>query len=151
MGTLKEKMSNPTVHESVLQDCVRVLDDEVSKKSGFTGLAIKTAYKLLKGVQHGKALRKVLEALLPDFMNALEPYYARFQQEGKGKGWTEFLRPDYERIADQFLAVTDAKSQQSDSQTVKSTYGKLRPKARKEVVASLPALAAMMEKYVDRT
>jgi len=150
MATLKEIINDPKVHESVMQDCVRVLDEEVARKSGLTGLAIKAAYKLLKNVQHGRALRKVLEALLPDFMNTLEPYYARYLKEGKGVRWTDFLRPDFERLTDQFLAITDAKSQQSDSQTVKSTYGKLRPKARKEVVASLPALAAMMEKYLEK-
>jgi hypothetical protein len=150
MATLKEKLEDPKVYEAVVQDCMRVLDEEVSKKSGISGLAIKAAYKLLKGVQHGNALRKVIEHLMPDFMNTLEPYYGRYLQAGKGRTWTDFLRPDFESITDQFLAITDTKSQQSDSQAVKSTYAKLRPKARKEVVSSLPNLARMMEKYLDK-
>ena len=149
MKNLNEMVKDPKVYESVVQDSIRVLDEEVSKKSGIGGLAIRAAYKLLKSVKQGKALRKVIEALLPDFINVLEPYFERYKKEGKGVGWTAFLRPDFESIADGLLAVTDAKSRQADSKKVRTTYDKLRPKARKEVITSLPSLARMMEKYLD--
>lgn len=149
MKSLKEAISDPQVQESVIQDSLRVLDQEVSGKSGISGLAIKGAFKLMKGVQQGKALRKAVEVLMPEFAEKLDPYYAKYQKEGKGKVWCEWLRPHYDKIADDLLAVTDAKSRQSDNPAIIKAYQKLRPKAKKEVVLSLPALARMMEKYLD--
>ena len=149
MKNLQEMVKNPEMYQSVLRDSARVLDEEVGKKSGISGLAIKAAYKLLKSLKQGKALQKVLEVLMPEFINKLDPHFQRYQAEGKGKSWSQFISPLYDALADDFLAVTDAKAAASDSAKVRKTYEKLRPKARKEVVASMPALAKMMEKYID--
>jgi len=149
MKSLKELVDDPKVYEAVVQDSTRVLDEEVAKRSGITGLAIKAAYKLLKSVKGGSALRKVIEGLMPDFIVKLDPYFQRFQKEGKGTPWIEFLRPHFDSIADDLLSVTDEKSRNLDSKRAQGTYNKLRPKAKKEVVSSLPALARMMGKYLD--
>jgi hypothetical protein len=148
MKSLKELVEDPKVRQSVLEDSMRVLDEEVSKRSGIGGLAIKGAYKLFKNIQQGKALQKAMQVLMPEFIDKLDPYYSRYQKEGKGNNWIAFLRPHYESIADDLLSVTDGKTSQSDNAAVRKAYAKLRPKARKEVVASLPALARMMEKYI---
>ena len=148
MKSLKEVVSDPKVQESVLQDSLRVLDQEVSSKSGMTGLAIKGAYKLMKSVQQGKVLKKAVKVLMPEFIEKIDPYYAKYQKEGKGSAWCDWLRPHYDTIADELLSVTDAKSGESDNPAIIKAYKKLRPKAKKEVVASLPALARMMEKYM---
>jgi len=149
MKSLEEMVQDPQMYEAVLQDSARVLDAEVAKKSGISGLAIKGAYKLLKSVKQGKALRKVLEALMPEFIKKVDPHFQRYQAEGKGQSWSEFIRPHEDSLADDFLAVTDAKARESDNAQVRKTYEKLRPKARKEVVASMPALAKMIEKYLQ--
>jgi hypothetical protein len=148
MKSLQEMIQDPVLYDAVLKDSARVLDEEVAKKSGISGLAIKGAYMLLKNIKQGKALRKVLEVLMPEFIRKLDPYFQRYQTEGKGKRWSEFLRPYYDTLADDFLAVTDEKARQADSAQVRKTYEKLRPKARKDVVASMPALAVMMEKHL---
>lgn len=147
MKTLKEMIDNPDARRTVLADSRKVLDDEVSKRSGLSGMAIKGAFKLLKSAQQGRALDKVLDILLPDFVDAFEPYFQRYQKEGQGKPWLDFIRPHFDAIADALLAVTDGKVAQTDSKAARNAYGKLRPKAKKEVVASLPALGRMMERY----
>jgi len=149
MNSLQEIVKNPQTYEAVLRDSAHVLDEEVAKKSGISGLAIKAAYKLLKSMKQGKALQKVLEVLMPEFILKLEPHFRRYQAEGKGQTWSDFLRPHYDALADDFLAVTDAKADASDSAKVRKTYEKLRPMARKEVVASMAALARMMDRYVS--
>lgn len=148
MKSLADVMKDPQMYESVLRDSARVLDEEVAKKSGLSGLALKGAYKLLKSVKQGKAIRKVLEVLIPEFANRLEPYYQRYQTEGQGKSWSEFLRPHHEALADAFLAITDAKARTADSAQVRKTYEKLRPRAREDVLGSMPALTRMMETYL---
>jgi len=148
MKSLKEIIEDPGVSRSVLTDGLRVLDEEVAKRSGLGGLAIKGAYKVIKNIHGGKTLEKAVGMLIPAFIDKLEPYYARYQEKGEGKTWAEYLRPHYDTLADELLAVTDQKAQGSDNRAVRGAYDKLRPKARKEVIASLPALARMMERYI---
>ena len=148
MKSLQDMMKDPQMYESVLRDSARVLDEEVAKKSGLSGLALKGAYKLLKSVKQGKAIRKVLEVLIPEFVTKLEPYYQRYQAEGQGKSWSEFIRPYHDTLADDFLAITDAKAQTADSAQVRKTYEKLRPRALRDVAESMPALSRMMETYL---
>ncbi len=148
MKSLKTMVEDPKIYEAVMADSLGVLDQEVAKRSGLAGMAMKGGYKLIKGIQQGKLLKMILAVLIPDFIERLDPYYSRFQKEGKGTSWTDFLRPDFDAIADEFLKVTDSKAKESTNRTIRSTYEKLRPKAKKEVNASLPALTKMMEKYL---
>ena len=148
MKSLKEIIEDPKVSQSVLTDGLRVLDEEVAKRSGIGGMAIKGAYKVIKNVQGGRTLEKAVKILMPEFIDKLDPYFVRFQKEGKGKTWEEYLRPHYDTLADELLAITDRKIQGTDNRAVRGTYDKFRPKARKEVIASLPALARMIEKYI---
>ena len=148
MKSLKELIDDPKVSKSIVADGLRVLDEEMAKRSGLGGLAIKGAYKVVKNVQRGKTLEKAVEILIPEFIDKLDPYYGGFQEEGKGKTWTEYLQPHYGAIADELLSVTDQRVQGTDNRAVRGAYDKLRPKARKEVIASLPALSRMMERYL---
>jgi hypothetical protein len=148
MKSLKDIIADPKVSQAVVDDGLRVLDQEVAKRSGIGGMAIKAAYKLIKNVQGGRALEKAVKVLIPEFIEKVDPYYARFQEEGKGKTWEDYLRPHYDTLADELLSVTDRKIQGTDNRAIRGAYDKLRPKGRKEVVASLPALTRMMEKYI---
>ena len=148
MKSLKEIIEDPKVSHSVLTDGLRVLDEEIGKRSGIGGMAIKGAYKVIKSVQSGRTLEKAVKILMPEFIDKLDPYFARFQEEGKGKTWEEYLRPHYDSLSDEFLAVTDHKIRETDNRAIRKTYDKIRPKARKEVIASLPALARMIERYI---
>lgn len=148
MKTLKMIVSEPGVHQAVLKDSQRVLDDEVSKKSGLSGFAIKGAYKLAKSVQGGKALEKVIEILMPDFIDKFEPYFEKYQKEGATGAFASYLAPHFDTLADQMLSITDGRVKEIESSMARNTYAKLRPKAKKEVVASLPGLARMIDKYI---
>jgi len=148
MRSLKEIIEDPKLSKSIVADGLQVLDEEMAKRSGLGGLAIKGAYKVIKSIQGGKTLERAVAILLPEFVDKLDPYYERFQEEGKGKTWTEYLQPHYGAIADELLSVTDHKIQGTDNRAVRGAYDKLRPKARKEVIDSLPSLSRMMERYL---
>lgn len=148
MKSLKAIIDDPETSHSVFTDAMGVLEEEVGKRSGLGGLAIKGAYKVVKSIQGGKTLEKAVKILIPEFIDKLDPYYARYQREGQGKAWTAYLQPHYNELADELLKITDQKVQGSDNRAVRGAYDKLRPKAKKEVIASLPALARMMERYI---
>jgi len=148
MKSLKEIIQDPKVSRSVVTDGIRVLDEEVAKRSGLGGLAIKGAYKVIKNLQGGRTLERAVQILIPEFIDKMDPYYSAYQKEGRGKTWSEYLRPHYDTIAEELLLVTDRKIHGADNRAIRGTYDKLRPKARKEVIASLPALTRMMERYL---
>ena len=144
MATLKERLGNGAKRDSVVDDACRVLDQEVADKSGLTGIAIKGAYKLVQGVKPG-FVRHVVDNLLDDFLDALEPTYQEALAKNIPPG--QYLRSNADRVADALLAVTDRRAQKADNALIKKTYEKLRPSAKKQVEAAAPRLADLLQKH----
>jgi hypothetical protein len=130
---------------TVIDDCCRVLDEEVAAKSGLGGIAVKGAYGVVKGIKPG-FVREVVDALLDDFLRALEP----IREEAVGKNLTpgSHLQQNASRAAETLLAVTDAKAGRAQRAVIKKTYEKLRPSAKKHVEAAVPRLGALLDKHL---
>jgi hypothetical protein len=144
MATLRELLGGPEKRNAVVDDSLRVLDAEVDDKSGLGGLAIKTAYKVVKGVSPG-FLREVVDHLLDDFLNALDPLYQEAVSQGVPP--RKHLESNPSRVADALLGITDARAKRAKNQLVKSTYDKLRSSAKKHVEASVPRLGGLFERH----
>jgi len=144
MPTLSDLLGNNPKRQQVVDDACRVLDDEVSDKSGLGGLAIKGAYSVIKGIKPG-FVREVVDGLLDDFLACLDPLYQEALSRGSRPG--AHLQANAGRVADALLAVTDGKAARSQRAVVKSTYEKLRPTAKKQVEAAVPRLGAMLERH----
>jgi hypothetical protein len=144
MQTLREQLGTGDKRRTVVEDAMGVLDQEVADKSGLMGIAIKGAYKVVKGVRPG-FIPEVVDGLLDEFLDAVEPLYqdAVANKRPVGSG----VRDNPSRVADALLAVTDRKSQKAKSQVVKSAYEKLRPSAKKQVEAACPRLASLLERH----
>jgi hypothetical protein len=144
MQTLREQLGTGDKRRQVIEDAMNVLDQEVGDKGGLTGLAIKAAYKVVKGVRPG-FIREVVDGLLDEFLDAVDPLYqeAVSKQRPVGSG----VRENPARVADGLLAVTDRKSERAKSAVVKSAYEKLRPSAKKQVEAAVPRLAGLLERH----
>ncbi len=148
MKKLNELIEDPKSRAAILDDSVRVLDDEMAKRSGISGMALKGMYKMIKKAQKGQLMRKALDYLMEDFIEKLEPYYEKYQKESGGASWSAYLSSHYETLADELLVMTDEKAKKTQHDVIRTTYKKFRPKARSEVITSLPALARMMERYL---
>jgi hypothetical protein len=144
MQALREQLGSGEKRRQVIEDAMGVLDQEVADKSGLSGLAIKAAYKVVKGIRPG-FIREVVDALLDEFLEAVDPLYqeAVANKRPCGSG----VRDNPSRVADGLLGVTDRKSQKAKSQVVKSAYEKLRPSAKKQVEAACPRLAGLLERH----
>lgn len=147
MTSLKESLATGPKRDALIQDACHVLDQEVSDKSGISGLAIKGAYKLVQGIKPG-FVRQVVDHLLDDFMDALDPLYQ--EALGKNQNAGAYLLANQSRVADALLSVTDRRAAQSDGSAVKKTYEKLRPTAKKHVEAAAPRLAQMLERHAPK-
>jgi hypothetical protein len=145
MPTLPDTLLANPKRQAVIDDACVVLDQEVSDKGGLSGLAIKGAYGVIKGIKPG-FIREVVDGLLEDFLKAVDPLY----QEAVAKG----VRPSAHftanggRVADALLAITDERAKRAQRAIVKSTYEKLRPSAKKHVEAAAPRLGGLLDRHV---
>jgi hypothetical protein len=144
MATLGELLGSGDKRNALIDDALRVLDAEVNDKSGLSGIAIKTAYKVVKGVSPG-FLRQVVDHLLDDFLTALDPLY----QEALAKNVAPraHLQGNPGRVADALLGITDARARNAKNQVVKGAYEKLRGQAKKHVEAAVPRLGELFDKH----
>ena len=144
MPSLKELAQDSEKRRAVVEDACHVLDLEVADKSGLSGLAIKAGYKLVQGVKPG-FVRHVVEDLLDDFLDALDPIYQESVSAGKQPG--EHLKANAGRVADALLGITDRRAEKAQRAAIKGMYVKLRPSAKKHVEAAAPRLAEMVDKH----
>lgn len=146
MASLGELLGTPEKRGRLVDDALKVLDQEVDDKGGLSGMAIKGAYKIVKGVSPD-FLRKVVEHLLPDFLSGLDPLY----QEALSKNVAprKHLEANPGRVADALLSITDKRAQNAKNQVVKGTYEKLRSGAKKHVEAAVPRLGQLFEKHAS--
>jgi hypothetical protein len=135
-GSLRATLGVGDKRSQLIDDAAQVLDAEVESKGGLGGMAIKTAYKVVKGFQPG-FVRKAIDYLLDDFLDALDPLY----QEAVGRGVSpgQHLQANPSRVADALLAITDARASRAKAELLKKTYQKLRPSAKNH--------AKLMDKY----
>src|SRR5216684_812944 len=75
--TLDQILLAPDVQPHVVADCLTLIDQEVSAKSGVSGAAVKLAYKTAKTFAKGY-LQNTMESLLPHLVTQLGPYWADF-------------------------------------------------------------------------
>ena len=141
---LNDVLNDEAKRASIIEDVCRLVDNEVGKQRGISGIAVKAGYKLVQGVKPG-FVRKVVQALLPEFAAALEPIRAQAVTQGQPVG--SYFSAHTQEVAEALLAVTDGRAQRSEHGSVKGAYGKLRGSARKNVESAVPGLGKIIEKY----
>jgi hypothetical protein len=146
--TLDQILLAPDVQPHVVADCLTLIDQEVSSKSGVSGAAVKLAYKTAKTFAKGY-LQNTMESLLPHLVTQLEPYWADFTASG-ASGFGDYLVKHGEEVSEALLSVTDAWAKESERPVIVKAYGTVRGGAAKHITAALPAVGALVEKYATR-
>lgn len=146
MGILFDTLTTDAERRSrLVRDAEKVLDAEVSGKTGIGGLAVKATFKLVKNLQPGFIPRSI-DDLLEDFVRNLEPHWETW------RGTQECSCADYfvahqSEVADSLLSVTDGRAENTRHKPLKKAYLKLRPKGKEHVVASMPRVGAMIQRH----
>jgi hypothetical protein len=144
MPRLQDTLNDQAKRKNLIADCCTIIDQEVADKGGLSGLAVKAAYKLVKGFKPG---------FVPDTVNALiDDFSANLQgivddAEAKGVPVPVFFDSNRGRVADALLNVTDERGKKSKHTTIKGAYEKLRPTAKKHVEEAVPRVGTLIEKY----
>jgi hypothetical protein len=144
MNSLKDHVNTNGRRQAVIADACGVLEAEVADKSGLGGIAIKAAYKLLKGIKPG-FVAEVVDGLLDEFLDALDPIYQ--QALATEQKPAQYIRDNKSRTADALLSVTDRRAESSRRAALKGAYEKLRPSAKRHVEAAAPRLADLVSRH----
>jgi hypothetical protein len=141
--SLGDAINEPTKKATLVADCCKLIDEEVSDKGGLSGAAVKMGYHAVKGIKPG-FIAEVVDKLLPEFAGKIDAIWEEGKKGGSPGG--HFVS-NKARVADALLSVTDAKSKNAKSALVRSTYDKLRGSAKKNVEDAVPRLAKLLEKH----
>jgi hypothetical protein len=144
-ATLQQILLTPDTQPQVIDDAIRVLDQEVSDKSGISGTAVKLAYKTVSAILPNY-VRHMVGELLPPMVAQLEPYWADFSTSG-GAEFGDYLAKRGDEVANALLSVTDERAKSSNRPVVLRTYNGMRDNAAKHVEAALPRVGELVHKY----
>ncbi len=142
---LQEALLAPDVRPKVVADCLTLIEQGVSDKSGISGTAVKLAYKAVITFAPDH-VHYMVESLLPEFVNELEPYWADFSACG-GSGFGDYLAKRGEEVSEALLSVTDARAAASERPTIIKAYGAVRGSAARHVTAALPDVGTLVQRY----
>lgn len=143
MATLREAIADRERRRRVVDDGVRMIEDEVHDKHGLTGLAVRAAFKTVTSLRPG-FVGMALDHLLDEFAGQVDPTWSRCQ-EGRHDPRAFFVQ-NGTAVANALLSITDARAQRA-SGPVRKAYDTLRPRAMEHVVAAMPRLAALVAKH----
>ena len=141
MSSLVDILLVPGTRPKVIDDCARLVDEEVSDKSGLSGLAINGAYAVVKAVKPG-IIKEAIDHMLDDFVRRLDPFYMEAKQ--KSEPIAPFMNARASVVADALLGITDERAARAQNQTLKKAYEKLRPTAKKNVEAAIPRVGRLV-------
>ena len=144
MASLIDIAKDPTKRRAIVDDAARMLDAEVGDKRGFSGKAVKLAFRAVKGVSPGM-IPMSIDALLDEFCLAIQPIWEECQASGQAA--RPFFQSRAQQVSDALLSITDSRAEKSTQRVLKSTYSKLRGQAVKHISESMPRLADLIEKH----
>jgi len=144
-ATLQDILLAPGTEPHVVDDCQKLIEQELSTKSGVSGTAVKVAYKTANSFAPGY-LRSKVEQLVPEMVIQLEPFWADFGASGSS-GFGDYLVKRGDEVSEAMLSVTDAHAAQSDRPIIVKAYNAVRGGAAKHITAALPNLGALVQQY----
>ena len=146
MASLIELAKDPAKRKSIVDDAATLLDAEVADKRGFSGKAVKLAFRAVKGVSPGM-IPMSIDALLDDFCVQVQPFWEDAQT--KGISARAHFQAQSSAIAAALLSITDARAERSTQRVLKSAYSKLRGQAVKHITDAMPRLADLVERHAS--
>ena len=141
MPSLKDQAADPAKRRAIIDDAAQLLDAEVAEKRGLSGLAVKAAFKAVKGVSP-RMIPMSIDALLDDFCDAVDPFWAECQSSGAAP--RPFFGQRAAAVANALLQITDARARRSKQRILKGAYAKLRGQAANHITVAMPRLADLI-------
>jgi hypothetical protein len=146
-ASLQEILLAPESRTLVADDCFALIEREIAGQSGISGTAVKIAYKTVNTFKPGH-VRFMVDSLLPDMVDKLEPYWAGYLGGG-GAEFGDYLAKNGAEVSQALLGVTDARAAASGRPVIVKAYGTVRGGAAKHIQAALPEVGEIVQKYAS--
>jgi hypothetical protein len=146
VSNLVERVTDGKKREAVIEDCNRLLDQEVAAKSGLSGMAVKGAFKMVGAIKPGFT-RSVIDGLLNDFLWQLQPYFETWEAEGNGS-FGAYLNARTAEVVDSLLKVTDRRAEHTEHKVARKMYLKFRPSAVGHVTTAMPNVGDLIDRHL---
>ncbi len=144
MPALKEILTAPDKRKEVVADCAKLVDEEVASKGGFSGLAVKAAYGMVKALKPG-IIPHAIDDLLDDFAEKIQPFWEKAKE---AKQPTDaYIAGHADEVAESLLAITDGRAARTKHGTIKKAYEKLRPTGKKHTMEAMPRVGRLIQKH----
>lgn len=143
---LKALVEDPTPRRAVIMDCVAMINAEVRSHKGLAGIAVKTAYTVVKAIKPG-IIAESLDSLIDDFVGQLQPHYEAYREADVPDTLETFFRGRPDAVAESLLRVTDRRVELASNKTIIKAYRKLRPKGKEHVLVAVPRVGALLDKH----
>lgn len=140
---LSDVLLNEKNRDTFVDDCVKLIDEQVASAPGLGGLALKAAYSTVKGIR-ADYCAQVVDQLLPEISIALDPMWTEAVNNGNP---VEYMSQRKSQVADELLQISDKRVENSTRGMVKGAYAKLRPSAKNYVENGVPDLAKIINKH----
>ena len=147
--TLSQRLLKADTRPHLVSDCITELEEEVGSQRGIKGLAVKGGYKTVQAIKPG-FIRGVLDVLLDEWTVALEDEFQRWRSEQSQGSFGDYLLGRKDLVAERMLGVTDKRAERSVHTTARKIYFKLRPSAKTQVMAALPRVTRVLDRYLNR-
>ena len=113
------------------------------RKNGLSGLAMKTAYRALKGLG-SEYIPNMLHKLLPQAVEAIDPMW----EEGLNIGDpVQHLSQKRSETADALLGITDSKLSNAKNKIAIAAYKQVRKSVKSDVEKAVPGLAQIFHTH----
>jgi len=139
-------VEDPGSRQTLIRDCVHLIENEVRSKKGVSGMAVKTAFSVVKAIRPGM-LSQSVDGLLDELMSQIQPLFEKYQREGSSTTLEAYLGARADDAAEGLLAVTDRRAQRARNRTLVKVYQRLRPRGKGHVVVAVPAVGALLDRH----
>ena len=144
MAALKEILTAAEKRKEVVADCAKLLDEEVASKSGFSGLAVKAAFAMVKALKPGM-IPHTIDDLLDEFAAKVDPFYQAAKDAKQPVD--AYIAGHAADIAEALLQITDGRAARTKHGTLKKAYERLRPTGKKHTTEAMPRVGRLIQKH----
>ncbi|WP_043766273.1 DUF6918 family protein [Algiphilus aromaticivorans] len=147
MSQLRDRIMQSPREATVVRECAHMIESFLSGAGGMKGFTLRSA---LHTAQRARPdlLEQSSRRLLPEFLDALDPYYQKWDPSTEPDFAAQLMRHE-DAACDAVLAVADARAQRSSNRVVTSIYSRMRGGARKDVERVFPELATLIARELN--
>ncbi len=137
-------LTSPGARPAVVADAGTLIDQEVARTAGLSGMAVRSAYRLLTGIRPGMVPHAV-DGLLDPFADELDRFYQ--EHLTTGKPLVDILSAQRTSMAEALLSITDDRAERTSQVALRRAYQRVRGTARGYVEAAAPGIAALIDAH----